>query len=420
MSNDNANANFLNADWWKTATIEDVKAEIANGADVNTQSTDLLRPIEYAARYAEDPEIIKTLTDAGAKLEKKHALYQALIFNKNLNIILYMINKLGCSGDESLAVIAAENPNPDVFLAVMPQNFYINTKFDESTALMHACMNTNPEMFKLLLKLGADIHAHNEECFLLMTAAGNPHLPEIVKFLLDSGVDVNGKIKDDIIPLFHAVCTGGVENVKILLKAGADVNIRDSSGKTVIFYSDDPEITKLLIKASADVKLCNSLGETAIFHAYNADIVKALLEAGTNVNIKNNNGQTALFYQENPDIVSILIKAGIEINATDKQGRTALHYAYKSDTIKLLIEAGADVNAIDNEGKTKLHLAVEHCYNFDIIKMLIDAEANVNTKDKFGNIALDYNVIDEDNIVFPEESETRRKISELLEKYQIQ
>lgn len=40
--NTDVNANFLNADWWKTATIEDVKAEMAKGADVRQMNNKTL------------------------------------------------------------------------------------------------------------------------------------------------------------------------------------------------------------------------------------------------------------------------------------------------------------------------------------------------------------------------------------------
>lgn len=32
---EDVNKNFLDYKWWKTATLDDIKSEIANGADVN-------------------------------------------------------------------------------------------------------------------------------------------------------------------------------------------------------------------------------------------------------------------------------------------------------------------------------------------------------------------------------------------------
>lgn len=45
--NTDANANFLNLDWWKTATIEDVKAEIDKGIDVDAMDSQVL---DYAIK----------------------------------------------------------------------------------------------------------------------------------------------------------------------------------------------------------------------------------------------------------------------------------------------------------------------------------------------------------------------------------
>ena len=40
--NTDVNANFLDADWWKTATVEDIEAEIAKGADVNAMDVKIM------------------------------------------------------------------------------------------------------------------------------------------------------------------------------------------------------------------------------------------------------------------------------------------------------------------------------------------------------------------------------------------
>jgi len=42
------NANFLNSDWWETVTVEDVKAEIAKGADVNARDKEGSTPLMCA------------------------------------------------------------------------------------------------------------------------------------------------------------------------------------------------------------------------------------------------------------------------------------------------------------------------------------------------------------------------------------
>ena len=79
-----ASDNFSNPDWWKVATVEDVKREIANGADVNAKSDGGWTALMLAARNNENPEVIKILLKAGADVNVKGkyggtALIRALI-----------------------------------------------------------------------------------------------------------------------------------------------------------------------------------------------------------------------------------------------------------------------------------------------------------------------------------------------------
>ena len=60
------NINFFNSQWWRTATVEDVKTEMAKDTDVNAIDNLGWSPLMYAADKNENPEIIKTLVELGA------------------------------------------------------------------------------------------------------------------------------------------------------------------------------------------------------------------------------------------------------------------------------------------------------------------------------------------------------------------
>ncbi len=87
--------NLVNADWWKTATLDKVKAEIANGADVNAKDNEGLTALILAARMTNNPEVIKALIKAGADVNAK-------------------IESGGSKGGTALMVAAAANKNPEV------------------------------------------------------------------------------------------------------------------------------------------------------------------------------------------------------------------------------------------------------------------------------------------------------------------
>ena len=87
-----ASNNFLNKDWWKTATLEDVKKELKNGANVNAASDEDTTALMHAALFNQNPEVIKTLIDEGADVNAKSksgstALMQVALFNQNPELI---------------------------------------------------------------------------------------------------------------------------------------------------------------------------------------------------------------------------------------------------------------------------------------------------------------------------------------------
>lgn len=63
---------FLNCEYWQTATIDDVKQEIANGVDVNAQDEYGYTVLIFASMSADKTEIIKTLVELGADVNAEN------------------------------------------------------------------------------------------------------------------------------------------------------------------------------------------------------------------------------------------------------------------------------------------------------------------------------------------------------------
>ena len=155
-----ASENFFNEDWWKTATVEDVEAEIANGADVNAKLA-IGTVLMVAVGVNKNPEVIKTLIDAGAN-----------------------VNVGGIYG---------------------------------ITALM---MADKLEIVETLIKAGADVNAINHDgATALMMAVRSNKNPKIIKALIDSGADINYKANNGMTALMF---TNNTEIIKSLINAGAD------------------------------------------------------------------------------------------------------------------------------------------------------------------------------------------------------
>ena len=62
---------FLEPDYWNTATVADVKQKIANGENVNARTKDGWTPLHAAAAVNKNAEVLKTLINAGANLEAR-------------------------------------------------------------------------------------------------------------------------------------------------------------------------------------------------------------------------------------------------------------------------------------------------------------------------------------------------------------
>ena len=150
----------------------------------------------------------------------------------------------------------------------------------EATALMAASFKNSPEVIKILVNTGADVHAKDKYGMtaLMLAAKYNPN-PEVL----------NG-----------------------LLKAGADVNAKDNASMTALM-------------AAAE-------------NNPNLEIINALLKAGADVNAKGMNDLTALMRavrnNSNPEIINILLKAGADVHAKDEGGKRAVDYARKNEKLK--------------------------------------------------------------------------------------
>ncbi|XDZ66884.1 ankyrin repeat domain-containing protein [Alphaproteobacteria bacterium LSUCC0684] len=62
--------NLCSREWWKSASIETLRQELTNGANVNVQGKNGATPLHYAAGHG-TPETILALIKAGAKIEAR-------------------------------------------------------------------------------------------------------------------------------------------------------------------------------------------------------------------------------------------------------------------------------------------------------------------------------------------------------------
>lgn len=99
---------------------------------------------------------------------------------------------------------------------------------ETGAALLHAALQSHKEKLRVLLELGADPNAVDEEGRnALHYAASSVSVvaAEFCALLIQLGVNVNGWDRQGLAtPLICAAAMGNANVVRVLLKAGADVN----------------------------------------------------------------------------------------------------------------------------------------------------------------------------------------------------
>ena len=260
-----ASNNFLNKDWWKTATLEDVKKELKNGADVNAANDNDFTVLMYAAAFNSNPKVIETLIDKGANVNAKTN--------------------------------------------------------DGNTALIQAFLNPNPKVIETLIDAGADVKAKNNDGSTALMLAVMSNKPfDTIKMLIDEGADVNAKMNNGTTVLMFAVMgNNSPETIKMLIDEGADINAKGKDGFTALLFaalvSQDPKVVETLIDAGADVNAKNNDGGTALMLAATSqkiDAIKALLKAGADANVIADNGNIAAVgaaLNKNPEVHSLILQA---------------------------------------------------------------------------------------------------------------
>ena len=410
-------------EFWRTASVETVTACLTDVDFSKPGRGDASKPLIMAARYSNDPAVVRALIRAGARMGPDDSE------GGNYTIALHEAAK--------------HNKNPAIVDVLLEHGVRFLDSYDEvyGTPLSYAARNKSIDVATTLLTAGAEVDKRIGGRWFtpLHVAAGRDDNADMITLLAGAGADVNGGDCNGDTPLHHALkyTETTTANLQALLDAGADVNARNKRGRrdpcsrsdgpplgatplhyaaeynqsvavvealiagradtTVIggdllatplhyaaAYNPSPAVTRALADAGADVNARVSLtglsdGETIRLHGYLGDTTRIVNDM-TPLHL-------AAMATSEAGVVSALVASGADVEARDAKDLTPLYYAVtandKPDVAAALVREGADVNAMstDYPAATLLHRLARYGEDPSIIAKFVAAGADVNAKD---------------------------------------
>ena len=363
------------------AHVDSVQFLLRHDAHVNAAQGSLRAPLHFAARVG-CPQVAQILLECGANVHLQD--------NKG-RVPLHLVsntwwNAFPPSVGGTIGQIDSEDKQSVLTQLLLEHGAEVNALDDDCATPLHfASSHGMLEIAQLLLHHGAKAKTENIQGQTLLHAISQTKYfscnnPDLTRLLLGLGLDVNAEDNDKATPLHFACSHGNFETALVLLDHSANVNAQNSDSHTPLHqaslgsgyhFGDDPQITRLILERGADVNARDKYQATPLHLACSLsklDTVRALLDHGADARAQNVDGWTPLHQ--------------LSLSVIDDYD-----HAMVSLVVQLLVERGADVNAQDKDQETPLHIA---CYrgDFDAALVLLDHGAELSSQNAYGQIPL--------------------------------
>jgi ankyrin repeat protein len=340
-----------------------------SGADVNLHDFNQNTPLHLAATRGR-LDLVKVLLKRGAEVQSRGIRGYTPLFS------------------------AAEGGNPDVVRLLLDHGADVHIRDNnENNALHIAAVHGHVEVARMLLALNLDVNARNDSGMTpLYRALLISRKPEVVRLLLDHGADVHGHDIGRSSALHLAAGSGNPEIVQMILDQNTEVDIRDGQGATPLLtasYNGNPDVVQLLIDHGADPYARDKNGSTALDQAGTLGVSRMLIKLKVS--------QTSAFFgatsHGDPEQMRLLLDYGASADVRGDGGYTPLHFAAATGRLGaarfLVLELNADVNARDDEGTTPLHLASQGWIEGtpEVVQFLLENGAGVKARNNNGETA---------------------------------
>ncbi len=394
-------------DFWETADIADVEAELEAGADVNGISeTRLWSPLQLVIERGLDFDAIVLLLRLRADRSYtvlKSPLHLAIEHGADADVVALLL-KRGADSNASGHTVLYGHHAP-----------YRSHRTPLQLAIEQ--YNRPPAIIQLLLAYGANPNpptgGYSDGESPLYYASGLWYEGDraIIEVLLEHGADPNAKSSDGRTPFQRALPTADPSLTQLFLDRGADLSERDEQGNYPLHLATHAnkhvEVVALLLDYGADVDARNKYGETPLHLTIGQEagltrdrrekVIALLLDQGADVDAWNIHRETPLSWaaKSYPSLVPRLLMHGADPNRAARIGTTPLHWVVRrgmhSSIAEVLLDHGADVEARTKEvadspslsAATPLHWAMPRS-SPEVIALLLDRGADTAAQNELG------------------------------------
>jgi ankyrin repeat protein len=243
------------------------------------------------------------------------------------------------------------------------------------TPLLHACLNNNIKLCKILLAEGANttLYSCRKKDISILSISIVKNYLDIFNLFLEKVDDINMIIENEsnYTMIHNAVARNNLEIANILINNGANVNVNDNCRITPLHLSTSEEMTTLLLNNNANVNEIDTRGKSPLLiccENSKKHLIKLLLDHGADMNCKDKDRNSPLYLSIKRiflDIFNIFIEKidnndiNMNIHKDDNIEKTMLQVAIENNClsiVNILIDRGVNINVVDDKiGNSPLH-----------------------------------------------------------------
>nr|CAI5857375.1 unnamed protein product [Callosobruchus analis] len=405
-----------------------VKFLLENGANVNLLTKQHESAFHYVALAGNNDVLMEmiahmTPTDAQKALNRQneHGWTPLLIASRKghidlVNNLLANHARVDVFDNDGRSALHLASEQGYLHFLIKDHNAVIDIlTLKKQTPLHLAAAAGQIEVCKLLLELGADIDATDEQGQKPIHAACQNNYSEVVKLFLQQHPSlVMATTKDGDTCAHIAAAQGSVTVIEELMKFDRAGVISDATPLQMAAEGGHAEVVKALVRAGANITDENKGGFTAVHLAAqhgHLQVLEVLRSSNTLRIISKKLGVTPLHvaaYFGQADTVRELLThvpgtvksdspngaslvpalAGVQVDAaTHENGYNPMHlacYGGHGTVVGLLLSRSAELlQSVDRHGKTGLHIAAQHGH-YQMVEVLLGQGAEINAPDRNG------------------------------------